>query len=107
MGFRLSLAAEEDIIGIAEQGVRLFGAEQARQYHDELFAIFDLIAASPRMARSGLNCRHQCVSIPSRPILPSTGSKPTATCSLSGYATGTKIGRVKALDSPPTMYGHS
>lgn len=54
MGFRLSLAAEEDIIGIAEQGVRLFGAVQARQYHDELFAIFDLIAASPRMARERL-----------------------------------------------------
>ena len=54
MGFRLSLAAEEDIIGIAEQGVRLFGAVQARQYHDELFAIFDLVAASPRMARERL-----------------------------------------------------
>lgn len=51
MGFRLSLAAEEDIVGIAEQGVRLFGAAQARHYHDELFAIFDLIATSPRMAR--------------------------------------------------------
>lgn len=51
MGFRLSIAAEEDIIGIAEQGVRLFGPKQARQYHDELFAIFDLIAASPRIAR--------------------------------------------------------
>ena len=51
MGFRLSLAAEEDIVGIAEQGVRLFGAVQARQYHDELFALFDLIAASPRIAR--------------------------------------------------------
>lgn len=45
MGFRLSLAAEEDVIGIAEQGVRMFGPMQARQYHDELFAIFDLIAA--------------------------------------------------------------
>jgi len=54
MGFRLSLAAEEDIVGIAEQGVRLFGAVQARQYHGELFAIFDLIAASPRMARERL-----------------------------------------------------
>ncbi|BCH09381.1 hypothetical protein MesoLj131c_36390 [Mesorhizobium sp. 131-3-5] len=54
MGFRLSLAAEEDIIGIAEQRVRLFGGVQARQYHDELFAIFDLIAASPRMARERL-----------------------------------------------------
>lgn len=51
MGFRLSIAAEEDIIGIAEQGIRLFGPVQARQYHDELFAIFDLIVANPRIAR--------------------------------------------------------
>jgi len=51
MGFRLSIAAEEDVIGIAEQGIRLFGPVQARQYHDELFAIFDMIAANPRMAR--------------------------------------------------------
>ena len=50
MGFRLSIAAEEDVIGIAEQGIRLFGPVQARQYHDELFAI-DMIAANPRMAR--------------------------------------------------------
>lgn len=51
MPFRLSLAAEEDIVGIAEAGVRLFGRAQARKYHDELFAVFDLIAANPRMAR--------------------------------------------------------
>lgn len=51
MSFRLSLAAEEDIIGIAEQGIRLFGPAQARRYHDELFAIFDMIAAYPRIAR--------------------------------------------------------
>lgn len=51
MGFRLTLEAEEDVIGIAEQGVRLFGPAQARKYHDELFAIFELIAANPRMAR--------------------------------------------------------
>jgi toxin ParE1/3/4 len=54
MAFRLSLAAEEDIVGIAEQGVRLFGAVQARQYHDGLFAIFDLIAGSPQIARERL-----------------------------------------------------
>lgn len=54
MGFRLSLAAEKDIIGIAEQGVRLFGTMQASQYHDELFAIFDLIATNPRVARERL-----------------------------------------------------
>lgn len=51
MGFRLSGAAEEDIVAIAEQGVRMFGPVQARRYHDELFALFDLIAANPRMAR--------------------------------------------------------
>lgn len=34
--------------------MRLFGAVQARQYHDELFTIFDLIAASPRIARERL-----------------------------------------------------
>jgi toxin ParE1/3/4 len=51
VGFHLSQAAEEDIIGIAEQGIRLFGPIQARRYHDELFAIFDMIAAYPRIAR--------------------------------------------------------
>ncbi len=50
-GFRLSLAAERDVVDIAEQGLLLFGANQANQYHDELFAIFELIAANPRMAR--------------------------------------------------------
>jgi toxin ParE1/3/4 len=51
MGFRLSLAAEEDIIHIAAEGVRLFGLPQAQRYHHELFAIFDLLAANPRIAR--------------------------------------------------------
>lgn len=51
MSFKLSVEAEEDIIAIAEQGVRMFGAGQAKRYHDELFAIFDLIAVNPRIAR--------------------------------------------------------
>ncbi|WP_094461896.1 type II toxin-antitoxin system RelE/ParE family toxin [Pannonibacter phragmitetus] len=51
MGFQLSLEAEEDIIGIAETGLRLFGIEQARRYHDQLFDLFDLIAANPQLAR--------------------------------------------------------
>lgn len=51
MRFRPSRAAKEDIIGIAEQGIRLFGSAQARRYHDELFAIFDMIAAYPPIAR--------------------------------------------------------
>lgn len=54
MSFRLSTAAEKDIVGIAKQGVNLFGPLQAKQYHDELFEIFDLIAANPRMARERL-----------------------------------------------------
>jgi toxin ParE1/3/4 len=51
MRFSLSIEAEEDIIAIAEQSVRMFGSAQARRYHDELFAVLDLIAANPRMAR--------------------------------------------------------
>jgi toxin ParE1/3/4 len=51
MSFKLSVEAEEDIIAIAEQGARMFGADQARRYHDELFALFDLIAANPGIAR--------------------------------------------------------
>lgn len=51
MRFSLSVEAEEDIIEIAEQGVRTFGSVQARRYHDELFAVFDLIAENPRIAR--------------------------------------------------------
>jgi toxin ParE1/3/4 len=51
MPFILSVKAEEDIIAIAEQGVRVFGAATARRYHDELFAVLDLIVANPRMAR--------------------------------------------------------
>ncbi|TFF17870.1 type II toxin-antitoxin system RelE/ParE family toxin [Jiella endophytica] len=51
MGFRLTPEAEEDIVAIAEAGIRLFGPAQARRYHDELFALFTLIAGNPHMAR--------------------------------------------------------
>lgn len=51
MGFRLTPEAEEDIVAIAEAGIRLFGPAQARRYHDELFDLFALIAANPHMAR--------------------------------------------------------
>jgi toxin ParE1/3/4 len=51
MRFSFSVDAEEDIIAIAEQSVRMFGSAQARRYYDELFAVLDLIAANPRMAR--------------------------------------------------------
>jgi toxin ParE1/3/4 len=51
MGYRLTSEAEADIIGIAKMGLRQFGERQADRYNNELFALFDLIAANPRMAR--------------------------------------------------------
>lgn len=51
MRFSLSVEAEEDIIAIAEQSARMFGAGQAKRYHDELFALLGLIASNPRIAR--------------------------------------------------------
>lgn len=51
MRYTLSVEAEEDIVAIAEQGVRVFGTPQARHYHNELFDLLDLIADNPRIAR--------------------------------------------------------
>ena len=51
MGFRLTAEAEADIVAIAAQGIALFGPQQARLYHDELFDVFALIAANPKIAR--------------------------------------------------------
>lgn len=50
MPFSLSVEAEEDVVLIAEQGVRIFGPLVAQRYHDELFAVLELIAANPQMA---------------------------------------------------------
>lgn len=51
MSFKLSVEAEEDIIAIAAQGARMFGVDQAKRYHNELFALFDLISVNPRITR--------------------------------------------------------
>lgn len=51
MDYRLTREAEEDIIAIAESGLRLFGEAQARRYHSDLFRVFALIAGFPRIAR--------------------------------------------------------
>ncbi|MDE1994051.1 MAG: type II toxin-antitoxin system RelE/ParE family toxin [Rhizobiaceae bacterium] len=51
MNYRLSVGAEEDIIAIAMEGLRMFGAQQARRYHNDLFALLDLLADNPRIAR--------------------------------------------------------
>lgn len=51
MPFSLSVQAEEDIVSIAEEGIRALGSLVAKRYHDELFAVLELIAENPRMAR--------------------------------------------------------
>ena len=51
MLFSISIQAEEDIVSIAEEGILNFGAMVAKRYNDELFALLELIATNPRMAR--------------------------------------------------------
>tara|TARA_R110002020_G_scaffold96186_11_gene230558 strand:- start:1988 stop:2278 length:291 start_codon:yes stop_codon:yes gene_type:complete len=51
MAFRFTAKAQADVIAIAETGLRLFGESQALEYHRQMFEIFELIAANPRMAR--------------------------------------------------------
>ncbi len=51
MLYRLTQAAQDDIITISDAGIALFGERQARTYHDALFDMFDLLAANPKMAR--------------------------------------------------------
>ena len=51
MSWRLSRAAEDDLIGIWLQGAERHGAAQADRYHDGLGATFELLWAFPEMAR--------------------------------------------------------
>ncbi len=51
MGYRLTEAAEFDLIDIYVEGASRFGVDQANLYHDRLTHSFDLIAAHPRLAR--------------------------------------------------------
>ncbi|WP_156386973.1 MULTISPECIES: type II toxin-antitoxin system RelE/ParE family toxin [unclassified Rhizobium] len=44
MQFSPSVEAEEDIVSIAEQGVRAFGFLVAQRYRDEIFTVLELIA---------------------------------------------------------------
>jgi len=54
VNFRLTVEAQRDLIGIIEAGARLFGVAQATRYNEELFTLFDLIAANPKLARERL-----------------------------------------------------
>lgn len=51
MSYKLSEAADIDIVNIYAEGVHQFGLAQADHYHDALFDLFDLLSESPRMAR--------------------------------------------------------
>ena len=75
MSFKLSVEAEEDIIAIAEQGARMIGVDQAKRYHDELFALFDLIAANHASHANGMRSSRPSEFIPSMHISPSIGLK--------------------------------
>ena len=51
MTYRLSREADEDIVRIYIEGIRMFGPLQADAYHAALGSCFELLAANPRMAR--------------------------------------------------------
>lgn len=51
MSYRLSRAAEEDLIQIYLSGAESFGLDQARRYHRQLFATFAFLADNPRAAQ--------------------------------------------------------
>lgn len=51
MSFKLTRKAEDDIIRIYRTGAELFGAAQAARYHEELAAVFKLLADNPKLAR--------------------------------------------------------
>lgn len=48
---RLSVRAEEDLLGIYLFGAERFGRSQAIAYQEELERCFDLLADNPRMGR--------------------------------------------------------
>ena len=51
MSYRLSHAADTDLVRIYTEGFVQFGPNQADAYHDHLFAAFGRIASNPAIAR--------------------------------------------------------
>ena len=51
MTVRRTKQADRDIIAIYRRGVTEFGVTQAERYHAGLSALFELLAANPRIAR--------------------------------------------------------
>ncbi|WP_417491985.1 type II toxin-antitoxin system RelE/ParE family toxin [Maricaulis sp.] len=51
MGFKLTRAAENDLISIYLDGAERFGLSQAELYHDSLDRLFGFLGQNPRAAR--------------------------------------------------------
>ena len=51
MSFRLTRKAADDIVAIFQDGVGLFGVEQAEKYHLGMAQVFALLAENSEMAR--------------------------------------------------------
>jgi len=51
MTYKLSARAEEDIIRVYREGVRLFSVDQAEKYHAGMEHIFQFLSATPKAAR--------------------------------------------------------
>ena len=51
MAYRLSVEAEEDVIGIYISGTEQFGPVQAERFHDNLEKIFNFLSEYPQVAR--------------------------------------------------------
>lgn len=51
MGYRLTAAAEADIVTLYVEGAEFFGLHQADAYHEALGETFERLAEMPRMAR--------------------------------------------------------
>ncbi|HEY5797935.1 MAG TPA: type II toxin-antitoxin system RelE/ParE family toxin [Bosea sp. (in: a-proteobacteria)] len=54
MSFRLTPAAEDDVLAIYSESKAAFGIRQAERYYQGLIACFGLLAGQPRMARQRL-----------------------------------------------------
>ncbi|WP_417494493.1 type II toxin-antitoxin system RelE/ParE family toxin [Maricaulis sp.] len=51
MRYRLTRAAEADLVGIYREGAKQFGVARAEAYFAALIASFERLAANPHMAR--------------------------------------------------------
>lgn len=55
MSYRLTQAAEDDLVNIYLDSIRLFGRAQAERYYAGLHGIFDFLEQNPNVARKRLH----------------------------------------------------